>query len=159
MRDFKELIERLVEQEVDFVLVGGFAAVVHGVSLLTQDVDVCVSFREENMARLLRALSGCHPVHRQNGKPVTQSAQALSRFKNLYLLTDVGELDLLGEISGLGRFEDIEGHTIEIDLFGHSCRVLDIDALIRSKEEMDRPKDREAILQLKAIREKLSSKR
>lgn len=159
MHDFKKLIGLLAGHKVDFVLIGGFAAVIHGVSLLTQDLDVCVSFREENMERLSRALKGCHPIHRQNRKPLDQTAKTLSRFKNLYLLTDVGELDLLGEIAGLGSFEDLAGHTIDIELFGSACRVLDIDALITSKKEMGRPKDKEAILQLKAIREKLTPKR
>lgn len=159
MQNFKRLIGLLAGHKVEFVLIGGFAAVVHGASVLTQDVDVCVAFNEPNMARLLRVLRGCHPVHRQNRKPLDQSTKVLSRFKNLYLLTDFGALDLLGEISGLGSFDELEGHTIDVELFGSKCRVLDIDSLIRSKKEMARPKDKEAIIQLKAIREKLPSKR
>lgn len=155
MQDFEKLIKLLLHNDVEFILIGGFAATVHGVSLLTQDIDICVPFNKNNTARLLKAIKDYHPIHRENKKPLNETPESLARFKNLYLLTDLGIIDLLGEVSNLGKYDDILSHTIEVDLFGYKCKVLDIDTLILSKKEMNRPKDKETIIQLKAIKEKL----
>ena len=155
MQNFEKIIKLLVDSKVDFVLIGGFAAVVHGVSLLTQDLDMCISFDKENLTRLLDALKSCNAVHRQNKKPLKESLERLSQFKNLYLVTDVGSVDLLGDVKGLGSFADLLNHTINIELFGRRCRVLDINSLIKAKKESGRPKDKETIVQLRVILEKL----
>ena len=62
--DFETVVRRLGEHGVEFVLIGGIAAVAHGASVVTFDVDVCCSFRPENLFRLQRALADLHPVHR-----------------------------------------------------------------------------------------------
>ena len=154
MHGYERLLKLLLDNEVEFVLIGGFAAVVHGCTVLTQDVDVCISFDEDNMHRLLAALKGHDPRFRQNEEPIGKSAKALSRMKNLYLVTDMGSLDLLGEVADIGNYEAVLGSSIVIDIFGRQCRVLDIDSLIRSKKGMGRAKDREAVVQLSAIKEK-----
>jgi len=158
MTDYTKLIELLIDNDVEFVLIGGFAAVVHGSTTLTQDIDICINFTPENCANLLNALKDTNPIYRQNKEPITKDAGELCKFKNLYLLTDFGPLDVMGEISKLGKYEDILKFSIEIDLFERKCNVLDINGLIRSKEEMGRPKDKEVIIQLKAIKEKLEEK-
>lgn len=155
MQDFEKLIKLLLGNNVEFILIGGFAATVHGVSLLTQDIDVCITFDEHNAERLLKSFRNCHPVHRDNKKPLNETPKSLAKYKNLYLLTDFGSIDFLGFVSNLGTYSEILPHTLEIDLFEHKCKVLDIDALILSKKQMNRPKDKETIIQLKAIKEKL----
>ena len=157
MADYTKLLESLLDHKVEFVLIGGFASVVHGSTTLTQDIDICIPFTPNNCSLLLEALKDLNPVYRQNGEPMTTNAEELSNFKNLYLKTDVGPLDILSEVSELGKYKEVLKWSIDIDLFGKSCRVLDIDGLIRSKEKMGRPKDKEAILQLKAIKEKLKN--
>ena len=154
MHGYERLLKLLLDNEVEFVLIGGFAAVVHGCTVLTQDVDVCVSFDEDNMHRLLAALKGHDPRFRQNKEPIGKSAKVLSRMKNIYLVTDVGSLDLLGDVADIGDYGAVLDSSIAIDLFGRQCRVLDIDGLIRSKEGMGRAKDKEAVIQLSAIKEK-----
>jgi hypothetical protein len=79
--------------------------------------------------------------------------------KILYLATDAGQLDCLGIIQAVGDFEEVKRHSIEFRLPAGTCRVLDLDALIRSKEAMNRPRDREAVLQLKAIRRRMEEHR
>lgn len=155
MQGFEKLIKLFCRNEVEFVMIGGFAAVVHGVSVLTQDVDFAISFDCGNLKKILVALEGSHPIHRQNRKPLAGTISSGSNYNNLYLITDFGPVDLLGEVSGIGPFEEVAKHAIEIELFGERCRVLNIDALIRSKREMKRPKDKETIIQLKAIKEKM----
>jgi predicted nucleotidyltransferase len=154
MHGYERLLKLLIENEVEFVLIGGFAAVVHGCTVLTQDVDICVSLDEDNMQRVIAALDGHDPRFRENKEPIGESAGRLARMKNLYLLTDLGSLDLLGTVADIGDYDAVLEHSISIDLFGKSCRVLDIESLIRSKQGMGRAKDREAIVQLKAIKEK-----
>ena len=64
MADLEDLISRLVLHNVDFVVIGGLAAEIHGVTLVTQDIDICCDFSAENLARLQAALNDLHPVHR-----------------------------------------------------------------------------------------------
>lgn len=154
MKGFENLIKSLCANDVDFVIIGGFAAVVHGVSTLTQDIDLAVSFDENNFAHLVDALQELHPVHRQNNAPLDENS-ITAGFKNLYLLTDVGPVDCLSEVAGIGAFDEVLKQSIEIDLFDHKCRVLSIDGLIETKKQMNRPKDKETIIQLMAIKEKL----
>ena len=154
MPDFESLLTRLVEHRVDFVIVGGFAAVAHGSSLLTQDVDICCRFSTDNLMRLQDALADLHPVHRMTSKrlPLRLTPQTCEGMKNLYLDTDLGQLDCLGTITGLGDFEQAKAHSVEISLPVGPCRVLSLDALIAAKAAMGRPRDLEVVTQLKAIK-------
>lgn len=74
---------------------------------------------------------------------------------NLYLRTDLGPLDILGSIRGVGDFERIRQHAVEVELFGRSCRVISLDDLIRAKEAVGRDKDLLTVKELLAIREKM----
>lgn len=153
MADLTGIIERLIEAKVDFVLVGGLAAVTHGSSMTTQDVDVCCDFSVENLLRLQSALAGIHPVHRMTPKllPLTLTSGNCDGLKNLYLDTDIGQLDCMSEILGLGGFDDVKRLSESINLDGRESRILKIDALIRAKQAMGRPKDIETVRQLEVI--------
>ena len=156
MPDLESLLHRLIQGEVEFVIVGGFAAVAHGVSLPTQDIDVCCQFTPENLLRLQEAIADLHPVHRMvpSRPPLQLTVETCAGLRNLYLDTDWGQLDCLGEILGLGAYQDVAALSISVELSGGRCRLLTIDALIRAKEAMGRQRDREAALQLRAIRER-----
>jgi hypothetical protein len=153
--DLPNLLRRLVGADVDFVIVGGYAGVVHGCTLVTQDVDICCDFTPRNLLVLQRAIADLHPVHRMtpSRQPLELTAENVGQFRNLYLDTDLGHLDCLSEIQGLGGYEEVAkaSQTIEID--GLSLRVLTLDALVVAKEAMNRPRDREAIRQLRVIKE------
>lgn len=156
MHDFEKLLKLLIDHEVEFILIGGYAATVYGCSTLTQDIDACMPFTKDNLQKLIAALKGINPIHRENKQTLTDSLDELLRFKNLYLITDHGPLDLLGKVDGVGPFADVKDHSIELDLFKKKCLVLDIESLIKAKEQMTRPKDKETVSQLKAIQEKLT---
>ena len=138
------------------MVVGGFAAVAHGVTLLTQDIDVCCPVTADNLMRLQAALADLHPVHRMPPErpPLRLTPETATEFRNLYLETDWGQLDCLGEILGVGDYDRVLAQSIEIQLAGGPCRILSIDALIQAKQAMGRDKDRETILQLRAIQER-----
>jgi hypothetical protein len=150
------LLERLIKNNIEFVIVGGFAAVAHGVTLVTQDMDVCCRFSTDNLLRLQQALADLHPVHRMTPQrlPFELTAEKCKNLKNLYLSTDWGQLDCLGNITGLGDYDAVFRQSNEIELDIGTCRMLTIDALIKSKRAMNRPRDKEAIIQLNAIKEK-----
>ena len=86
MPALESLLERLVQRQVELVIVGGFAAVAHGASLLTQDVDICCPFTVANLDRLQNALADLHPVHRLTPArlPLQITADNLGRLENLY---------------------------------------------------------------------------
>src|SRR5438874_584953 len=96
-----ELLKRLNEQQVEYVLIGGLAAVLHGSQTITRDIDICVPFNLENMTKLLAALAGLNPQYRERPDLAFKTDPAYyAQFKNLYLLTDAGAIDVLGEFSG-----------------------------------------------------------
>jgi hypothetical protein len=80
----------------------------------------------------------------------------MAGLRDLHLDTDWGQLDCLGEVLGVGDYEDVVAQSVPVELAGGVCRILSIDALIQAKEAMGRQRDREAALQLRAIREPLS---
>ena len=153
--DFLNLLERLVNAGVDFLVIGGFAGVVHGCTYVTQDIDICCDFSPSTLLALQRAISDLHPVHRMTPKrkKLQLTEQTCGQFKNLYLDTDIGQLDCLSFIDGLGDYSQVKRKSELIEVEEMKVRVLSLDALIKSKKSMSRPRDKEAILQLEAIKE------
>lgn len=154
-KDFVNLLGRLVNHGVDFVIVGGFAGIVHGCSYVTQDIDICCDFSPANLLALLRAIADLDPVHRMTPqrKKLDLTEETCTQFKNLYLDTQEGQLDCLSFIDGLGDFRQAKQESELIELEDTKMHVLSLDALVRTKKAMNRPRDKEAIAQLEAIKE------
>ena len=152
--DFSNLLERLVKAGVDFVIVGGFAGVVHGCTYVTQDIDICCDFSADNLLVLQKALSDLDPVHRMTSgrKKLQLTEQTCGQFKNLYLDTKIGQLDCLSFIDGLGDYDQAKQASRFIEVENMKMYVLSLDALIKTKRAMNRPRDKEAVLQLEAIK-------
>jgi len=151
------ITRRLAEAQVDFVVAGGLSAYLHGSSLMTRDVDVACRMEPDNLGRLFEAFSDLHPVHRMTPQkiPFTREQAESGGYQNLYLSTDWGQLDCLGDIKGLGGYSACLAESHPIDIEGIHIRILSIDALIQAKRAMGRPRDLHAVLELEAIREKL----
>ncbi|NIP27104.1 MAG: nucleotidyltransferase [Phycisphaerae bacterium] len=152
--DFFNLLEHLVRADVDFVIVGGFAGIVYGCTYVTQDIDICCDFSTDNLLLLQKALSGVHPVHRHTPKrqKLELTRANCREYKNLYLDTDIGQLDCLSFIDGVGDYKKVKEGSRIIEVEDMRLRVLNFDALIESKKAMNRPRDKEAVLQLEAIK-------
>jgi len=152
--DFVNLLERLVNNGVEFVIVGGFAGVVHGCTYVTQDIDICCDFSPANLLALQKALSDLDPVHRMtpNRKKLELSDKNCAQFKNLYLDTRNGQLDCLSFIDGLGDYSRAKQESEIIKVEDMHIRVLSLDALIKTKKALNRPRDKAAILQLESIK-------
>jgi len=157
MPKLESLLERLISRNIAFVVVGGYAAVAHGVTLLTEDIDICCSFDSDNLLRLQETISDLNPMHRQvmKQRPLMLTLENCKSLKNLYLSTDMGQLDCLSQITGVGDYERVKQESIQVELFGGQCRILSVDALIKAKQHMHREKDKETVLQLLTIKERL----
>ena len=152
--DFFDLLKRLTEANVDFVIVGGFAGIVYGCTYVTQDIDICCDFSTNNLLALQKTISDLHPVHcmTPERQQLNLKEENCMRFKNLYLDTDWGQLDCLSFINGIGDFQTVKQASTMIEAEGIRLQVLSLDALIKSKKAMNRPHDKEALLQLETIK-------
>jgi hypothetical protein len=153
--DYSALLAALDKAGVEFIVVGGLAATAHGSPRLTLDVDVVYARNDENYARIVAALKPLKPYLRgaPPGLPFEWSVATLKRGLNFTLTTAKGSLDILGEMTGGGGYEDLRPHTVEMRMFGRDVRVLSLDALIRAKRAAGRPKDLEVLAELELLRE------
>jgi hypothetical protein len=151
--DYEGLLRRLIEGKVSFIVVGGLAAVAHGSARLTQDLDVVYSRSKENIARLVHAVSPLSPALRgaPPGLPFRLDEATLEHGLNFTLTTALGDLDLLGEITGGGVFEALLPHTVELRAFGLVFRCLDLECLIRVKKAAGRTRDLDAVAELELL--------
>jgi len=155
MTDFKGLLRALTDANVEFILVGGVAATVHGSTRLTLDVDAVYRRTPENIARLVRALAPHAPYLRgaPPGLPFRWSSATVERGLNFTLTSDVGDLDLFGEIAGGGTYDALRPHAVTIQVFEVECLCLGLERLIDVKRAAGRPKDLDAVAELEAILE------
>jgi len=151
--ELNRLLQRLFEAEIDFVIVGGFGAMLHGSSLLTRDLDVCAVLTAENLDKLRATFGDLHPIHRLTPQRISflENPERGTLLKNLYLQTDLGPLDLMSSITGVGDYARVAAGSVEIELFGRRARVIGLDDLILAKQAMGREKDLLAVKELRAI--------
>jgi predicted nucleotidyltransferase len=153
MTDFKTVIRVLGEGSVDFIVIGGLAAVMHGAARLTFDVDIVYDRSPENIRRLVLALMPYHPYPRgaPPGLPFRWDAATIERGLNFTLTSDIGDVDILGEIVGGGNYEALLPRSVTKLVYGIECRCLGLEALVRVKRATGRPKDFEALAELEAL--------
>lgn len=157
MDQLTEILRRLHDANVEFSLIGGFASRFYGVTLVTEDIDVCARFTPDNLRRIESAIKEFHPFHRlaANKLPLELNEELCSRLKNLYLKTDIGTLDCLSEVAGVGDFDSVMKHSQRVSFPFGCCYILKIEALIRAKQTVGRQHDLIAVQQLVAIQERL----
>jgi hypothetical protein len=125
--------------------------------LVTRDVDICCRFNAANLMRIQNTFADLHPVHRSRPDlPLELTPEQCAGLMNLYLKTDLGVVDCLGEVLGVGNFEEVLKNSVEVELPYGKCRILDIEALIRAKEAMNRDHDRITVKFLKEIKKQQS---
>jgi predicted nucleotidyltransferase len=152
---FERLIAVLSQGQVEFVLIGGLAAIAHGSAHMTYDVDVCYRRTAENIARLCEALEPYHPYLRgaPPGLPFRLDLATVQSGLNFTLTTDIGDLDLFGQVTGLGGCDEVAAISEVMELFGFSVRVLSLEGLIGAKTAAGRQKDLLALPELEALLE------
>jgi predicted nucleotidyltransferase len=154
-----EVLEGLLKARVDFVLVGGLAAVIQGAPVTTMDVDIVHNQYPDNIARLLDFLKSIEAVHRRlDDKLIGPKKRDLSGKGHVLLTTRLGPLDVLAVIEGGRSYKDLLEHTVEIDFRGHTLRVLDLKTLIELKKTSTDPKDKQRLPVLKETLRQLKEK-
>ena len=153
--NFKEILPLLLRNRVDFIVVGGGAAIVHGSARATYDVDLLYARDPDNIRNLVAALRPHQPYLRgaPAGLPFLWDERTIQAGLNFTLTLDLGDLDLLGEVTGGGTYEQLLPCTQEVTAFGVSCRVVTLERLIQLKRAAGRPKDLDALAELQALLE------
>lgn len=143
MENLNKLLKKLLESNIDFVIVGGFAGVVHGATQVTQDLDICLLIDDKKINALRQCLKDIHPKHRMlPQKPsFLEIPESTKNIKNIYLETDLGVVDIISEVTNVGDFKRVEKKSISVSLFGHNCKVISLDDLIEVKKNLGRAKD------------------
>lgn len=155
MAEIAQGLKLFADFEVDCVVVGGVAAGARGSARVTFDLDVCYSRDPANLIRLAAALQSVNASLRGAPKdlPFRLDPETLERGLNFTFDTDIGSIDILGEVQGIGSYSDCFQDSDVVELFDIPCRVLSLEKLIAAKLAAGRTKDLLALPELEAILE------
>ena len=158
--DLAQIIRPMVRANVDFILIDGMAAILHGSARVTFDVDLVYSRTDKNIERLGGALAPHRPYLRgaPPNLPFAWNVKTIRRGLNFTLTTALGDLDLFGEVTGAETYSDLLPHSFEVEAFGVRFKCIDLPTLIRIKEAAGRSKDREAVAELRVLLEESQKK-
>src|ERR1044072_2556845 len=153
IRIIEEPLKLLGRFDVECVIIGGVASTLYGSALLTNDLDVCYARNNGNLEKLATALRSVNAKLRNAPPdlPFLLDAETLRHGLNFTFSTDVGSLDLLGEVRGIGFYEDVVAQAIDYELLGYVFPVIEINKLILAKRTAGRPKDMVAVAELEAL--------
>lgn len=155
--DFEAIVKILLQNKVDFIVVGGICAALHGSDTPTQDIDIVQSRAPDNLKRLESALSELGAYYREHtNKRLIPKAERMTTGGHHLLNTAFGPVDVLGAIANQRDYPALLPHTIEIELEEDMrFRTLDLSTLILTKQETGREKDRRMLPILLRIQEEL----
>jgi hypothetical protein len=141
--DFQRLIDALAENRVEFVIIGAVALVLHGSPRVTQDLDICYARNPENLERLASALApfrfslrGAPP-----GLPFILDSRTLQSGLNFTLTGEPGDVDIHGEVQGVGGYDQVAADAVPMEIYGHRVLVMSLNALQKAKRSAGRLKD------------------
>jgi predicted nucleotidyltransferase len=140
------LLNGLIDAGIEFILVGGLAAVVHGAPITTMDVDIVHRQTAENIAKLLDFLKSIDAYHRRlDDKLIEPTVEHITSRGHALFTTRFGPLDVLAIIEEGRSYEELIDHTVEIEFRGHTIRVLDLETLIQLKRSSKDPRDNQRL--------------
>ena len=152
MQDFRQILQRFADSGLEFVIVGGYAAVTHGSSLVTRDLDICMALSDEAVTKLRTVLAQWNPKHRMTPQRLSfLEFPTTGPVQSLYLQTDAGVIDILSSILGVGDFARLQKRAEAFEIDGRVYHVISLEDLIVAKEAMGREKDLLAVKELRAI--------
>ncbi|NJM39656.1 MAG: hypothetical protein HC853_02225 [Anaerolineae bacterium] len=153
--NIEAILTLLAQNQIEFVVIGGVAALAHGSARATFDVDVCYRRTKENVARLCNTLAPLNPRLRgvTEDIPFIFDSESILLGLNFTFTTDMGDLDLLGEVAGIGMYDQVLMASERGGLYGLTMNVLTIEGLLKAKRAAGRRKDLEAIIELEALRD------
>jgi hypothetical protein len=152
--DYRSIFEALQRHRVDFVVIGAVAMVLHGSARVTRDLDLCYSRDGENLNRLAKALAPFAPTLREapEGLPFVLDPATLKAGLNFTLRSRVGDLDLIGEVTGLGGYQAVVRLSVVMTVYDRDVQVLSLDGLERTKRAAGRLKDLADLAEIREIR-------
>ncbi|HQU84690.1 MAG TPA: hypothetical protein PKY59_16245 [Pyrinomonadaceae bacterium] len=158
MIELEPAIQALYRNEVEFVVVGGVAITAYGSAYVTQDLDFCYSRSLPNLKKIANALASFNPRLRGFPKelPFIWDERTLQNGTNFTLDTDLGDIDLLGEVSGVGDYSVLIKSAQKLKICGIFVDVISMDDLISAKRAAGRTKDLLVLPELEALRELLN---
>ncbi len=156
--DYRLIFDALDAHDVEFVVIGAVAMVLHGSPRVTRDLDICYSRARPQLQHLAAALQPFRPTLRgaPDDLPFTLDAPTLASGLNFTLRTSAGDLDLLGEVLGIGNYPAAKRLSVVLNVYGRDVRVLSLDGLERAKRAAGRLKDLAdiaEILEIKRLRD------
>jgi hypothetical protein len=148
-----KIIELFQTHGVEFIVIGGQAAVLHGSPIPTVDTDVSYRRTEENLERMAAALKALKPTLRgaPPDLPFHLDARSLALGANFTFDTSAGPLGILGWVEPLGGYDDFVSRSLTMEVDGIPVQVISLDDLIAIKQHLRRPKDQLVLIQLEAI--------
>jgi hypothetical protein len=155
MMQFEKALQALSDAGVEFVVIGGVSAIIHGSSYVTFDLDICYCRKPSNLHSLAAALRPFHPRLRglPPDLPFVWDERTLCNGTIFTLDTDLGEIDLLAEVAGVGGYDEAVTGSITVTAYGRQVRTLDLPSLIRAKRAAGRVKDLQVLPELEALAE------
>jgi predicted nucleotidyltransferase len=147
---FGEILATLSREGVEFIVVGGAAAVLQGAPVTTRDLDIVHRRTADNAARLARALEVLDAVYRHDSRRLRPNESHLVGPGHQLTESPHGALDCLGTIEDETVYEDLLPHAEILEIDGFGVQVLSLERLIEVKRKLDRPKDKLMLLQLEA---------
>lgn len=147
------MIAALVARGIDFVVIGGVAATVHGSARFTNDLDICYDTSEPNVHRLVDLLNEWKAYLRavEPGLPFILDARTFQTTAMMTLTTSQGALDVLAEVPGVGGYAAVREQSEKVRVGATEFRALTLEGLIASKKAVRRKKDVEQLIELEAI--------
>jgi hypothetical protein len=160
------LVAALVDHEVEFIVVGGYAVAAHGFARATKDIDICPDPSDDNLGRLAKALAALEatPIGLDEFEgefDLEPDLEGLRMGGNWTLLTKHGPLDVMqtfsfeGAAEGEGEYRDLAPHSIDRSFLGHRAKFCSYDDLLRMKQAAGRAQDKVDVESLKTARGEL----
>jgi predicted nucleotidyltransferase len=144
--DLSAVLEGLIKADVNFILVGGLAAVVQGAPVTTMDVDIVHSRSSENIVKLLAFLKSIGAVHRRLDKKLIEPTERdISGEGHALFSTRLGPLDVLAVIEEGKTYDDLLEHTVDVKFRGYTIKVIDLKMMIELKKTSKDPKDKQRL--------------
>jgi predicted nucleotidyltransferase len=148
-----EAVQTLAREGVRFVVVGGVAATIHGARRVTEDLDVCYDDAPANVRLLARILADwrAYPRHWPDGLPFFMDERTFRTTPTMTFRTVHGDVDVLHRVEPIGGYAEVAQSARVLDVFGAAVPTLDLAPLVRVKQYVNRPKDRDALPELEAL--------
>ena len=157
----RQIVASIADHEVQCILIGGLAAVLHGSSATTNDADLCPARDEQNLQRLTAMLKSLHARIRTdaepNGLPFDCSAEFFADLELANLTTDAGDIDIAFSPAGCSGYDELFTRAVRFEIEGHQVLVASLDDIIHSKTVANRPKDHATLPILLALRDEIDA--